>query len=72
MGLGGVIVNRGGGLGSQIAGFRIEVVGADAVIATGTGELHAALDALDSVGFHRLDCKSSEGGYGHASGAQLR
>jgi hypothetical protein len=52
MRFGGVIVNGGGGLGAKVSGFGIEVECADTVGAMRAGELHAALDALDSVGFH--------------------
>jgi hypothetical protein len=48
----GVIVHRGCSLGAEVSGFGIEVEGADAVSAMRAGELHAALDALDPVGFH--------------------
>ena len=52
MGLSGVSIDRGCGLGAEVAGFRVEVDRADAVGTLRAGELHAALDALDSVGFH--------------------
>ena len=52
VGFGGVIVDGGGGLGAEVAGFGVEIEGADAVSTVGAGELHAALDALDTVGFH--------------------
>ncbi len=48
----GVGVDCGCGLGSEIAGFGVEIHGADAVSALRAVELHAALDALDSVGLH--------------------
>ena len=54
--LAGVIVDRSGGLGAEISGFGVEVQRADTVGTVGAGELHSALDALDSVGFHWLDC----------------
>jgi len=72
MGLGGVVVECGRGLGAKISGFGVEVEGADAVRAMGAGKPHAVLNALDSVGFHWVDCKSSEGGCRHALGEQLR
>ena len=53
---GGVIVDRGCGLGAQVAGSGVEVERADAVGTMRAGELHAAFDALDSVGFHCLNC----------------
>ena len=49
---GGMIVDCGGGLSAQVAESGVEIQGADAVGTVRTGELHAALDALDSVGFH--------------------
>jgi hypothetical protein len=52
MHFGGVIVDRGCGLGAQVAGSGVEVERADAVGTVRAGELHAAFDALDSVGFH--------------------
>lgn len=52
VGLAGVIVDGGCGLGAEVAEFRVEIDGADAVGTLRAGELHAALDALDSVGFH--------------------
>ena len=52
MNLGGVLVDGGGGLGAEVAGFGIEIQRADAVGAARAVELHAAFDALDSVGLH--------------------
>jgi hypothetical protein len=72
MGFGGVIVDCGRGLGSQVASFCVEVERADAVITTSADKPHATLDALDSVSFHRDDCKCSDGEGRHASGVQLR
>lgn len=66
VGFGGVIVDHGCGLGAEIAGFGVEVQRADAVFTLHAGELHAALDALDSVGFHYLNCSPSASGSGHA------
>ena len=48
----GVTIDGGCGLGTEVAGFRVEVERADDVFTLGTGELHAALDALDAIGFH--------------------
>jgi hypothetical protein len=53
---GGVVVDGGRGLCTQVAGLRVEVESADAMGTVRAGELHAALDALDSVGFHLLNC----------------
>ncbi len=50
--LGGVSIDQGCGLGAEVAGFRVELQCADAMGTLRAGELHAALDALDSVGFH--------------------
>ena len=55
MRLGGVSIDHGCGLGAEVADFRVEVQRADAVFTLRAGELHAALDALDSVGFHYLN-----------------
>ena len=52
MRFGGVVVDGGGGLGAEIPRFGVEVERGDAVGAMRADELHAALDALDSVGFH--------------------
>ena len=49
---GGVMVDCGCGLGAEVAGLRVEFQSADAVGTLRAGEPHAALDALDSVGFH--------------------
>jgi len=54
---GGVIVNRRGGLGAQVAVSRVELERADAVGAVGAGKLHASLDAGDGVeAFHNFEC----------------
>ena len=55
----GVIVDCGRGLSAEVAALRVEVQRADAVCALRAGELHAALDALDSIGFHWLNCSPS-------------
>ena len=68
----GVIVDRGCGLGAEVAALRVEVQRADAVCTLGAGELHAALDALDFIGFHWLNCSPSAGGSGYALVGQLR
>ena len=64
MRLGGVIVDHGRGLGAEVAGFRVEVQRADAVFTLRAGELHAALDALNFVGFHYLNCSPRQAGAG--------
>ena len=56
---GGVLVHGGGGLGAEVSGFGIEVEGADAVRAMGADESHAALDALDAIGFHCFEFSPS-------------
>ena len=66
MRLGGVIVDHGRGLGAEVAGFGVEFQRADAVFTLRAGELHAALDALDSVSFHCIDCSPFASGGGHA------
>ena len=68
----GVIIDRGGGLGAEVAALRVEVQRGDAVCTLGAGELHAALDALDFIGFHWLDCSLSASGSGYALVGQLR
>jgi hypothetical protein len=52
VGCGGVMVDCGCSLGAEVAGLRVEFQSAYAVGTLRAGELHAALDALDSVGFH--------------------
>ncbi len=49
---GGVIIDGGSGLSAEVARFGVEIQRADAVGAARAVELHAALDALDSVGLH--------------------
>src|SRR5580658_8154760 len=56
VGFGGVSIDCGCGLGAEVAGFGVEIERAHAVGTARARELHAALDALDSVGFHCLDC----------------
>ena len=68
----GVIVDRGCGLGAEVAALGVEVQRADAVCTLRASELHAALNALDSIGFHWLDCSPSGGGSGHALVGRLR
>jgi hypothetical protein len=66
---GGVIIDHGCGLGAEVARLRVEVQRADAVFTLHAGELHAALDALDSVGFHYLIvflCKQGRRSVGRA------
>ena len=46
---GGMQVDFGGGLGAEVAVARVEVEGADVVGAVSAGELHASLDASDSI-----------------------
>jgi hypothetical protein len=46
---GGVLIDRRGGLGAEVAVAGIEVEGADVMGAARAGELHAALDASDGV-----------------------
>ena len=58
----GVIIDSGCGLGAEIAGLRVEVQRADAVGTLRAGELHAVLDALDSVSFHWLNCSPLQAG----------
>ena len=68
VGFGGVIVDHGGGLGAEVAGFRVEIQRADAVLTLRAGELHTALDPLDSVGFHCMNSSPFASGSGHSDG----
>ena len=68
----GVIIDRGGGLGAEVAALRVEVQRSDAVCTLVAGELHAALDALDFIGFHWVDCSPLGAGAGDALVGQLR
>ena len=68
----GVIINRGRGLSAEVAALGVEVQCADAVCTLCAGELHAALDALDFIGFHWTNCSLSAGGSGYALVGQLR
>ena len=53
---GGVEVDGGGGLGTEVAVASVEVESADVVGAVGAGELHASLDAGDGVeALHRFE-----------------
>ena len=52
-----VTINRGCGLGTEVASFLVEVEGANAVSTARAVELHATFDALDSIGFHCLNCR---------------
>ena len=56
MRFGGVIVDGGGGLGAEVAGFRVEIERADAVGAVIADEFDAVLDALGAIGLHWFDC----------------
>jgi len=69
---GSVIIDHGCSLGAEVARLGVEVQRADAVRTLRAGELHAALDALDSVGFHYLNCSPSASGSGHALVGQRR
>ena len=50
--LGGVPIDGGGSLGTEVAGFGVKIERADAVFTVRAGEPYAALHALDTVGFH--------------------
>ena len=67
-----VIIDRGCGLGAEVATLRVEVQRGDAVCTLRAGELHAALDALDSIGFHWPNCSPSASGSGYALVGQLK
>jgi len=60
--LSGMSIDRSCSLGAEVARLGVEFEGADAVGAVRAGKLHAALDALDSIGFHYLNCRSSASG----------
>jgi len=59
VGFTGVVVDRCCGLRAKVSNFGIKVERADTVLAMRASELHAALDPLDSIGFHYTNCKSS-------------
>ena len=63
---GRVLVDRGGGLGAEIAALCVEVHRAYAVGTARARKFHPALDALDSIGFHCLDCSPSAAASLHA------
>jgi hypothetical protein len=48
----GMIVDGGCGLRAKVAGLRVEVERANAVVTVRASKFHTAFDALDSVGFH--------------------
>ena len=52
--LGGMLIERVGGLGSEVAVLEVEVKRADAVRAADAGELRTALDPLGCVVSHNL------------------
>ena len=56
VGLGCVIVDGSCGLGAQVALLGVEIERAYTVGTVRAVKLHAALDALESVGFHCFDC----------------
>lgn len=56
VGFAGVIVDRGCCLSTEVASLFVEIESAHAVGTVRAGELHAAFDALDSIGFHLLNC----------------
>lgn len=68
----GVMVDRGCGLGAEVAGFCVEIERAHAVGTVRAGELHAALDALDSIGLHCLNCSPPPGEEMHSMVGQRR
>ena len=49
---GGMVVDGGCGLGSDVADFGVEIQRANGMGAVRAVKLHAALDALDSVCLH--------------------
>ena len=68
----GVIVDGGGRLCAEVAGFHIEIERGDAVFTVHAGELYAVLDALGAVGFHWLNCRPFVSGIGGALVGQRR
>jgi hypothetical protein len=52
----GVGIDCGGGLGAEISNFGVKLQSCDAMGALLARELHAALNALDSIGFHSMNC----------------
>jgi hypothetical protein len=57
---GGVIVDGGCRLSANIAGFGVEISGADSVGTMRAAELHAAFDAFNTIGFHWMNCTFPE------------
>jgi hypothetical protein len=57
--LGRVKIDGGCSLSAEVSGLGIEIERADAMRTVNAGKLHAALDALDFVGFHCLHCSAS-------------
>ena len=72
VGLGCVGVDRGCGLGAEVSDLRVEIERANAVGTMHTGELHAALNPLDFVGFHCLNCSPPAGSRLYAMVGQRR
>jgi hypothetical protein len=56
MGLDGMVINSGGGLSTEVAGFGIKIERAHAMGTLCAAESYATLDALESIGFHCLNC----------------
>jgi len=65
-------VDCGCGLSAEVAAFGVEVERAHAVGAMSAVELHTALDALDSIGFHCLNCSLLPGYSPHSLVGQRR
>ena len=68
----GVIVDRGCRLGAEVAALGVEIERADAMLALLADELHAALDAFDTISFHCLNCSPSASIVEHAMVKQRR
>ena len=69
MGLRGVEIQCGRGLGAQVAILNVEVGGADAELATDTGELKASFDPLCRVVSHSIIVAGDRGWCSHEGGA---
>jgi hypothetical protein len=59
---GGVLIERGGGLGTEVAVAGVKVQCGNTVVAMSAGELHASGDAFGGVVSHCNDCSGRSAG----------